>query len=160
MKIKQLLIVVVIATITAGCSKKTNDVVDEQLVQAGAKLNGTWVQTSSTIYYYDAFGNSLGTVTGPMANLKLNNGSVKISDAISTQNGQFVLMTASRGDVLELTLGSDTHYYDITVLHPPNLTLSETIGGLNTPNVVLGGSTVPYSKSVQVNMYTSPDARN
>ena len=54
-----------------------------------------------------------------------------------------------------MTVGGVTRYYDITLLPPPDLTLTETIGGVNaTPTVVLGGQEVIYAKSVQENKYT------
>jgi hypothetical protein len=162
MKFNRLLIIFAIAVVAGGCAKKANDA-NEQIVSASAKLNGTWVQKSSTIFYYDAYGNLLGTVNGAMMNLKLDSGFVSgTNDGYNlTQTGQYVVLTQSRGNVLGMTVEGVTHYYDITLLHPPDLTLTETIGGLNaTPIVVLGGRDVIYTKSVQENKYTSSDARN
>lgn len=163
MKINLLLItLIIVATAISGCSKKTNET-NEQVVSTSAKLTGTWVQTSSTIFYYDDYGNLLGAVSGLLVNLKLDSGLVQGYDVGYHQNltGQYTVMTASRGNVLDMTLGGVTHYYDITLLNAPNMTLSETIGGLNnTSTVVLGGREIIFSKSVQENKYTSSDARN
>jgi hypothetical protein len=162
MKLNRLLIILVIAVAASGCAKKTNET-NELIVSTSAKLNGTWVQKMSTIFYYDAYGNLLGNVTGAMVDLKLDSGFVRATDISyhQTLTGQYTVMTASRGNVLDMTIGGVTHYYDITLLHPPDLTLSETIGGLNaTSTVVLGGREIIYTKSVQQNTYTSSDARN
>jgi hypothetical protein len=162
MKLNRLFIVLVIVAAISGCSKKTNET-NEQVVSTSAKLTGTWVQKSSTIFYYDDYGNLLGAVSGLMVNLKLDSGLVQAYDVgyHQTLTGQYTVMTASRGNVLDITIGGVTHYYDITLLHPPDLTLSETIGGLNnTSTVVLGGREIIYTKSVQENTYTSSDARN
>jgi hypothetical protein len=162
MKLNRLLIILVIAVAVSGCVKKNNET-NEQVATASAKLSGTWVQQSSTISYYDALDNFLGSVSGTMVNLKLDSGLVQTTDMSynQTQAGQYSVITASRGEVLQITVGGVTHYYDITLLNPPNLTLSETIGGLDaTPQVTLGGRTVVYAKSVQENKYTSADARN
>ena len=162
MKLNRLLIILVIASAVSGCAKKSNET-NEQIATASAKLSGTWVQQSSAISYYDDLDNLLGTVSGPMVNLKLDNGSVQAIDMGSdqTQAGQYSVITQSRGNVLQMKVGGVTHYYDITLLNPPNLTLSETIGGLDaTPQVTLNGRTMAYAKSVQENKYTSPDARN
>ena len=162
MKFNRLFIILAIAVVAGGCAKKADDT-NEQIVSASAKLNGTWVQKSSTIFYYDAFGNLLGSASGAMMDLKLDSGFVRATNNgyNLTQTGQYVVLTQSRGNVLDMTVDGVTHYYDITLLHPPELTLTETIGGLNvTPTVVLGGQDVIYSKSVQENKYTSSDARN
>jgi hypothetical protein len=162
MKLNRLLIILVIASAVSGCAK-TNNETNEQIATASAKLSGTWVQQSSTISYYDDIDNLLGSVSGPMVNLKLDSGLVKATDMSNnqTQGGQYSVITQSRGNVLQMTVGGVTHYYDITLLNPPNLTLSETIGGLDaTPQVTLNGRTMVYAKSVQENTYTSPDARN
>jgi len=162
MTINRLLIILFIAVVAVGCSKKTNET-NEQVVSIGNKLSGTWVQKTSTIFYYDDYGNLLGAVSGLLVNLKLDSGLIQAYDVgyHQTLTGQYSVMTASRGNVLDMTVGGVTHYYDITVLNPPNLTLSETIGGLNnTSTVVLGGREIIYTKSVQQNIYTSSDAKN
>jgi hypothetical protein len=162
MKLNRLLIILIIASAVSGCAKKNNEA-NEQIATASAKLSGTWAQQSSAISYYDDLDNLLGTVSGPMVNLKLDNGLVQAIDKGSdqTQAGQYSVITQSRGNVLQITVGGVTHYYDITLLNPPNLTLSETIGGPDaTHQAALGGRIVIYSKSVQENKYTSPDAGN
>ena len=155
MKIKVLLPIMAFAVFTSGCLKDSSQPVTH-INDVNISLTGTWTQIGGIITYYDATGKKLYSSGVPVVNLQFDgNASVietpKAGGSPVTEN--YSLSTVGNTDYITIANTPASDQFAITSLQSRNLALSETLNYIGGANLTVGGKTITYFSTTQVNTY-------